>query len=130
MLDSLKNRDIPQAKKDFDDVLTERVVEPLAEKGYPDLGAGLATAASTATEYLVPDSPEELAMAALPVGKLGKVAKSAEKLEALKPIFKNLNNNAERKWDFVGKGVKYLDELSPSNARSQQLEKLKKLFLD
>lgn len=59
--------DIPVAKKakeKLDDVLTERVVEPLANAGHPDLGAAIATVPSVAADFFLPSAPID----ALPLG--------------------------------------------------------------
>ncbi len=73
LYDAQYNAPIPGAK-DFkqgvDDALTEYVVDPLAKRGYENLGAGLATVPSTIMEALVPNTAGDALMAATPFPKI------------------------------------------------------------
>jgi len=69
---------VEKAKGAFDEFLANRVVEPLAQRGYPTLGAALATVPSTAMEALVPSTPDELMQTVIPFPG-AKLTKKAEK---------------------------------------------------
>lgn len=73
---------IKKLKAKYHDMLGENVAEKMGEAGYPNLGAGVATAASLADTF-IPDTKEELAMTALnPVGaKLGKMFKANKSVQ-------------------------------------------------
>lgn len=78
----LLEKEVPgvrRAKEYVDERLTRRVVEPLARKGYEDLGAAIATVPSAALDFIAPDNVGEAALMAIPAaGKAtGKVAKAA-----------------------------------------------------
>lgn len=64
------------AKAKLDEMLTSRVVEPMARAGYPTLGAAMATVPSTLAEALVPSTAADLAGTLLPLpgAKLGRGA--------------------------------------------------------
>lgn len=75
-------KEIPQTKKfksDLDAWLTGNVVEPMANAGYPNLGAGIATVPSTLAEFLLPENTAELAPGMAGVGKLGRKGKAIYK---------------------------------------------------
>lgn len=72
---------VEKAKASFDEFLGNRVVEPLAQRGYPTLGAALATIPSTAMEALVPSTPDELMAAVVPMPGLKKGSRTAAKAE-------------------------------------------------
>lgn len=75
---------VEKAKGAFDEFLASRVVEPLAQRGYPTLGAALATVPSTAMEAMVPSTPDELMSAIVPMpGLKGKALQKAKKSQAL-----------------------------------------------
>lgn len=75
---------VEKAKGAFDEFLASRVVEPLAQRGYPTLGAALATVPSTAMEALVPSTPDDLMSAVVPMpGLKGKALQKAKKSQAL-----------------------------------------------
>lgn len=75
---------VQKMKQSFDQFLTERVVEPLAQRGYPTLGAALATMPSTAMEYFVPGTPQEAMAGVIPFPKgMKKAAKLEKKSEEL-----------------------------------------------
>lgn len=76
------NDKLKEVKEGADDFLNENVNVPLAERGYPKLGAGLAAAGSSAVDYVVPDSVEEGAMT-LAAGPIGKIAGRASKIGRL-----------------------------------------------
>lgn len=69
-------------KRRVDETLTKSVVEPMAARGYGDLGAAIATVPSVVADVVLPDTVGELAMPP-PVRGGGKVidlaAKRAEK---------------------------------------------------
>lgn len=81
----LLEKEIPgvrRAKEYVDERLTKRVVEPLAKRGYEDLGAAIATVPSFVVDTLVPNDVAEagLLMAApvaKGIGKAYKVGKEA-----------------------------------------------------
>lgn len=64
------------AKAKLDEMLTSRVVEPMARAGYPTLGAAMATVPSTLAEALVPSTAADLAGTLLPLpgAKFGRGA--------------------------------------------------------
>lgn len=75
-------KEIPQTKKfksDLDAWLTGNVVEPMANAGYPNLGAGIATVPSTLAEFLLPENTAELAPGMAGVGKMSRKAKKMSK---------------------------------------------------
>jgi hypothetical protein len=66
---------VERFKQGLDTMLTENVVEPLARRGYENLGAGIATVPSTLAEALLPSSMAEMqAVIPLPGAKLGRKA--------------------------------------------------------
>lgn len=83
---------VQKAKEAFDDLLTRKVVEPMAERGYPTLGAALATVPSTAMEAMVPSTPDELMQTVIPFpgAKLTKKAEKAIAKEGSEVIEKKL----------------------------------------
>ena len=85
-LDAATDRPLPVAqrlKTNIDDFLTGNVVEPLAQRGYPNLGAALATVPSVAAEMMIPSTTGELQAGVIPFpgAKLTKAAKEAMKAE-------------------------------------------------
>lgn len=75
-------KEIPQTKKfksDLDAWLTGNVVEPMANAGYPNLGAGIATVPSTLAEFLLPENTAELAPGMAGVGKIARKGKFFDK---------------------------------------------------
>ena len=86
-LDAATDRPLPAAqrlKTNIDDFLTGNVVEPLAQRGYPNLGAALATVPSVAAEMMIPSTTGELQGAVIPMPFLkGKALQSAKKAQAL-----------------------------------------------
>jgi hypothetical protein len=84
-LDAATDRPLPVAqrlKTNIDDFLTGNVVEPLAQRGYPNLGAALATVPSVAAEMMIPSTTGELQGAVIPMPGLKKGIKKAT--EAMK----------------------------------------------
>lgn len=71
-----------KTKEKFDEFLTENIVEPLASRGYENLGAGLATIPGTAAEFLLPETPDDAMMSVIPGGKAGKAAGKMAKEES------------------------------------------------
>ena len=74
------DQEIPAAQKmkqSFDQFLTERVVDPLAQRGYPTLGAALATVPSVAADVMIPSTTGELQGAVIPMPGLKKGIKKA-----------------------------------------------------
>ena len=76
------------AKENLDEMLTSRVVDPMARAGFPNVGAALATVPSTLAEALVPSTaadlvpgPTDLAMA---IFKFNKAKNLYEKLDTKK----------------------------------------------
>ena len=87
--------EIERFKQGLDTMLTKRVVEPLARRGYEDLGAGIATVPSTLAEALLPGSMGEMqAVIPFPGAKLSKAAKEVLKEQGTKipPAKKVLSN--------------------------------------
>ena len=86
-LDAATDRPLPagqRLKTNIDDFLTGNVVEPLAQRGYPNLGAALATVPSVAAEMMIPSTTGELQGAVIPMPFLkGKALQSAKKAQAL-----------------------------------------------
>ena len=71
---------VERFKQGLNTMLTENVVEPLARRGYENLGAGIATVPSTLAEALLPSSMAEMqAVIPLPGAKLGR--KAAEEIK-------------------------------------------------
>jgi hypothetical protein len=80
---------VEKAKGAFDEFLASRVVEPLAQRGYPTLGAALATVPSTAMEAMVPSTPDELMQTVIPFPG-AKLTKKAEKVIAEEGLEKTI----------------------------------------
>ena len=83
-LDSATDRPLPAAqrlKTNIDDFLTGNVVEPLAQRGYPNLGAALATVPSVAAEMMIPSTTGELQGAVIPLPGMKKALKKIDDLE-------------------------------------------------
>jgi hypothetical protein len=104
-LDAATDKPLPAAqrlKTNIDDFLTGNVVEPLTQRGYPNLGAALATVPSVAAEMMIPSTTGELQAGVIPFpgAKLTKAAKDALKAE--------------------GKGAKVLEGLEEKMARKIQ----------
>lgn len=84
-------KEIPQTKKfksDLDAWLTGNVVEPMANAGYPNLGAGIATVPSTLAEFLLPENTAELAPGMAGVGKMSRKAKKMSMMKKKKKVEK------------------------------------------
>lgn len=88
-------KEIPESKKfksKLEDWLTNNVVEPAVNAGYPNLGAGIATVPATLAEFLLPENTAEFAPGMAGVGKLRrkgeKVAKDILEKYANDPSFK------------------------------------------
>lgn len=76
---------VERFKQGLDTMLTENIVEPLARRGYPNLGAGIATVPSTLAEALLPSSMAEMqAVIPFPGAKLSKAAKEVLKEQGTK----------------------------------------------
>jgi len=84
---------VERFKQGLDTMLTENVVEPLARRGYPNLGAGIATVPSTLAEALLPSSMAEM-QTVLKLPGLGKttrgVSESLAQKETKMPEFETL----------------------------------------
>lgn len=97
----LLEKEIPgvrRAKEYIDERLTKRIVEPLAKRGYEDVGAAIATIPSTAMEVLVPENVGQAALSALPVGKaMSKGARLLQKIQMKKAVIKKAQQAAEDK---------------------------------
>jgi len=88
---------VEKAKGAFDEFLASRVVEPLAQRGYPTLGAALATVPSTAMEAMVPSTPDDLMQTVIPFPK-GRVSKKAG--ESGKTLTDELTSNVKRFFNY------------------------------
>jgi hypothetical protein len=66
-------------KKKLNEWLNENINVPLAKRGHEDLGAGLSAVASAGGEMIIPDDASDLAMAALPGGRLASILKKMGK---------------------------------------------------
>lgn len=64
------------AQREFDDMLQRRIVDPLAQAGYEDLGAGLAAVPSAAHSMIVPQTEFDVAGAIIPLPKVAKAIKA------------------------------------------------------
>jgi hypothetical protein len=92
----LLSKEIPgvrRAKDYVDERLTKRIVEPLAQKGYEDVGAAIATIPSTAAEFLLPDTVGDAALMSVPAagkaaGKVAKAAKAAQEAKLANRVVK------------------------------------------
>lgn len=83
-LDAATDKPLPAAQKlktNIDDFLTGNVVEPLAQRGYPNLGAALATVPSVAAEMMIPSTTGELQGAVIPIPGMKKALKKLDDLE-------------------------------------------------
>lgn len=60
----------------LDTFLGENVVEPMANAGWPNLGAGLATIPTVVADMVIPQTAGDFAAA--PISKIGKAAKAAK----------------------------------------------------
>jgi len=98
-LDAATDRPLPagqRLKTNIDDFLTGNVVEPLAQRGYPNLGAALATVPSVAAEMMIPSTTGELQGAVIPMPFLkGKALQSAKKAQALDLLEKMLADDVD-----------------------------------
>ena len=90
-----KVKKVKSAFQNLVDEKMQQVANKGAELGYPNVGAGLAAAGSTAAEtanFLVPEDNVELGMSLIPVGKVVKGAKGVLKplVEAGETVFKDV----------------------------------------
>lgn len=99
----------------FDNMLQQRVVDPLAQSGYEGLGAGLAAIPSAAHSMVVPQTEFDAAAAAIPMGKFGKI-RNAMTLE--KQAAKEIPQAAE-----IGIGKVLSKEKLPQRLNEQILGK-------
>ncbi len=67
------------AQEAFDDMLTRRIVDPLAQAGYPDLGAGFAAIPSAAHSMIVPQTDLDVAGTIIPLPGVAKLMKADRK---------------------------------------------------
>lgn len=124
------SKEIPgavKAKSKIDEWLTGNIVEPLAARGYPNLGAGLATVPSTIAEFLAPTTPGEFAPGMAGVGKMSRKAKKISK-DLLK-IAKENPGKIEKILDqlYVGKAgelPEIFNNVLPSRLASGKLSEL------
>jgi hypothetical protein len=75
-----------EAQRKVDEALSSYVVEPLAKRGYENLGAALAAGASAAASMAIPQNEAEAAGVILPIRKIplrGKALKEGKALELL-----------------------------------------------
>ena len=112
MLKKLRETKIPgvaAGKEYIDKLLTENVVEPLARRGYENLGAGLATIPATAADLFLPETVEDVAISAIPVGKIAstvpKVAGLLKKLKSPVSVAKEANPSAKVLKQLASQGV-------------------------
>lgn len=75
-------------KESLDDWLNENVNLPLAKRGHENIGAGLSALGSAAGELIIPDDASDLAMAAVPGGKIAKSLKKIFSKSKKAPIKK------------------------------------------
>lgn len=66
------------AQREFDDMLQRRIVDPLAQAGYEDLGAGLAAVPSAAHSMIVPQTEMDLAGTIIPLPGVAKAMKKGK----------------------------------------------------
>lgn len=113
-----------QAKESLDNWLEEYISNPMYAAGYENLGPGLAAAGSAAGELFIPEDVADVAMAAIPMGKLGKVAKGLGKVPtamskasnpgmqeaAFKAVPESANKLAQLYSELVFKGGEKIDE--------------------
>ena len=90
-----KVKKVKSAFQNLVDEKMQQVANKGAELGYPNVGAGLAAAGSTAAEtanFLVPEDNVELGMSLIPVGKVVNGAKGVLKplVEAGETVFKDV----------------------------------------
>lgn len=79
-------------KQGLDTTLTENIVEPLARRGYENLGAGIATVPSTLAEALLPGSMAEMqTVIPLPGAKLSRMASQQIKKENAKELLEKMS---------------------------------------
>lgn len=130
LLKKLREAKIPgvaAGKKYFNQLLTENVVEPLARRGYENLGAGLATIPAVAADVVLPETFEEVAISAIPVGK---VVKSVPKVAGLLKKLKSPVNATSK----VEPDSKVLKELAkqgvPVETGYENARTLAKAYLD
>lgn len=109
-------KEIPESKKfksKLEDWLTNNVVEPAANAGYPNLGAAAATVPATLAEFFIPENTAEFAPGMAGVGKLSRrsnkfvkelqEAYNSGKLNqnTLTEISKDLLNQIKSLYDFL-----------------------------
>lgn len=103
MIRKLLETEIPgmrRGKEYLDERLNKRIVEPLAKRGYGDVGAAIATIPSAAAELVLPDTVGEAAVSMLPVGKAtGAAGKGGaqllKKIQAKKAAVKQAKERAD-----------------------------------
>lgn len=66
------------AMRKVDQFLGDKVVDPLARRGYPGLGAGIATGLGTLADFAIPQTSGDLAGVVVPFGKAGKALGKVE----------------------------------------------------
>jgi hypothetical protein len=76
-LDELIKSQSQKVRTGVDEGLQEYVNQPLADAGYPNLGAGVSAIGSAATEYVTPEDSTDLALSMIPGGKSSRPAMKA-----------------------------------------------------
>jgi hypothetical protein len=66
------------AQEAFDDMLQRRVVDPLSQAGYEDMGAGLAAIPSAAHSMIVPQNEFDVAGTIIPLPGVGQADEEGE----------------------------------------------------
>ena len=66
------------AQEAFDDMLTRRIVDPLAKAGYEDVGAGFAAIPSAAHSMIVPQTEFDVAGTIIPLPGVAKLMKKGK----------------------------------------------------
>jgi hypothetical protein len=122
----------PQAfKRHYDDYLTDKYVRPGEDGEERPLGTAYATAQHIAADMLIPDSPEEAAVAMFPVGSVGRIGKQGVRAlrKEAKPLAKAAEEVAEKASKGVGELVDDVTELL-SPAQKEQAARTAKGLTD
>lgn len=137
-------------KESLDDWLNENVNLPLAKRGHENIGAGLSALGSAAGELIIPDDASDLAMAAVPGGKIAKSLKKIfskskkapiKKASDTKEKYSNLEVpkasekpriKPEQKKQFKGakmRGEKVNEEVNAAYAKAKEADEKRKKHL-
>lgn len=85
-----------RAMESVNDWLGRKIVDPLAQRGYPNLGAALATPPAVIADMLIPQAGADLNPAAAPIGSFRRALNGRKALAEAEQKLLGLGTNAER----------------------------------